>query len=250
MIEEPILLLGNIEIVDLQRLGFKDKAEHNDLFENALSHIRQHGSQPEALTGLRLWLQKDGTKRGLTEFMRGVKTPLTFPDHHVVGRHFGGCTFYSNETQIYRCTAYDPDYDYKLESVTGPKDVRKVSPRAINATFWSADDCGDYWFVCQWGVRVPKVRLCDRPADQAVQRNIGMCPVDPSAIAVHLDQKKERIIACEHCRGGSSSKGCGPNCIRGKTPEQANEALAAGGKRLLEINPNAVIRLKVEAVDY
>lgn len=160
LLAEPVLLLGHIETADLECLGFKDKAEHNALFEEALRHIRQRGKQPDDLQGLRNWLDKDGTKHGLVEFARGVKTPITFPDHHIVGKHWGGhvyvCADERATMQVYLCSDYDPRYDYALECVSGPKDRREVSPRAIHATYWPAQDRGDHWFIPQWGAKVPK----------------------------------------------------------------------------------------------
>lgn len=193
----------------LKKAGFVSQEEFNTLV------CKADISDPDKRAAFRRWQIHDATKKGLEDLIRGVKTPVTHPNHHVVGKHYGGYGFANESTQIYRCTAYDPDYDYKLESVTGPPDERKVSPRAINATFWPADDRGDYWSVCQWGVRVPKVRLCDRTSAEAVQR----------VIAIHLN-KEGHVMACEHCRGGSGKKQCQPGkCIRGKTPAQAQEAV-------------------------
>jgi hypothetical protein len=204
----------------LKKAGFVSQEEFNRLVSEP------DLSEPERALAFKRWQFQDGTKQGLIDFNRGVKTPVTYPHHHVVGKYFGGCTFASDMTQIYRCTAYDPDYDYRLESVTGPPDVRKVSPRAINATFWTADDCGEYWFVHQWGVRVPKIRLCERENGTAVQRHSADGVFTMSGqkpIKVHLTDGK--ISACEHCRGGSTPKGCGAHCIRGKDMEWARKQL-------------------------
>lgn len=206
--------------VVLKKAGFASVEEFNNMVCQAKM------TDPQDRAAFRRWQINDATKKGLEDLNRGVKTPVTHPDHHVVGKYFGGYGFNSESTQIYHCTAYDPDYDYKLESVTGPPDERKVSPRAINATFWSADDRGDYWSVCQWGVRVPKVRLCDRTGDETVQcydKDKGLALHLTNAASVNFDER--RVMACEHCRGGSGTKLCGARCIRGKTLEQARTAL-------------------------
>jgi hypothetical protein len=198
----------------LKKAGFASQEEFNTLV------CKADISDPDKRAAFRRWQIHDATKQGLEDLIRGVKTPITHPNHHVVGKLYGGYGFATEATEIYRCTAYDPDYDYKLESVTGPHDVRKVSPRAINATFWPADDHGDYWYVCQWGVRVPKVRLCDRTEDAtAVQR------VDPKGISLHLNEHGH-VMACALCRGGTNKKQCQPGkCRRGSTPEQTIAAL-------------------------
>lgn len=199
----------------LKKAGFKSQEEFNEMVS------QKDLSDPEVRAAFRRWQIHDATRQGLEDFNRGVKTPITYPNHHVVGKHFGGYGFATESTQIYRCTAYDPDYDYKLESVTGPPDERKVSPRAINATFWPADDCGDYWYVGQWGVRVPKVRLCDCVEEPKAAQRVD----SKGGISLHLNEHGH-VWACALCRGGANKTQCAPGkCIRGMTPEQAMKAV-------------------------
>jgi hypothetical protein len=140
-----------MEILErMHAMGFKNSVE----FANMVSEANL--SDPEKLAAFKRWQEHDGTRAGLEAFNRGVKTPITYPDHHVVGKYWAGYGFASEGTQIYLCVDYDPRYDYALESITGPKDRREISPRAIRATFWPAEDHCDHWYVPQWGVKVPK----------------------------------------------------------------------------------------------
>lgn len=84
-----------------------------------------------------------------------IKTPLSHPDHPVIGKYFGGYSYDTKKTEIYFCSAYDPRVDFVLEGVTTPEPERKeVSPRAINGTFWPAYEEGEVWHVWQWRVKV------------------------------------------------------------------------------------------------
>lgn len=85
-----------------------------------------------------------------------IKTPKTHPDHPVVGKLWGGHSFKSDKTEVYYCDSYDTAIGYWLTNVHDHEDRKNVSERAINATYWPAEDKGDYVWVTQWGVRVPK----------------------------------------------------------------------------------------------
>lgn len=88
-----------------------------------------------------------------------IKTPETHPDHHVVGKYFGGHSTKTDKTEVFYCDSYDTAIGYWLTSVTipGAPERKNVSERAISATYWPAENNEDYFWVTQWGVRVPKL---------------------------------------------------------------------------------------------
>lgn len=63
-----------------------------------------------------------------------IKTPLTHPDHPVVGR------FFKFWPRVYFCDSYDPAIGYWMTNVADPSDRRNVSERAIGRTFHEIDE--------------------------------------------------------------------------------------------------------------
>ena len=83
-------------------------------------------------------------------------------EHPVVGRYWGGHSTKLDKTAVYYCESYDPQQGYWMVNVSDPGSDDRVciSERAINRTFWAVDDREDgagnrYWYIWQWGVRVP-----------------------------------------------------------------------------------------------
>lgn len=71
-----------------------------------------------------------------------IKTPLTDPNHDVVGRYFAGG---HTPGVIYYCDSWDSRWGYWMRDVESSPEFeqdqeskyrRNVSERAINATFW------------------------------------------------------------------------------------------------------------------
>lgn len=85
-----------------------------------------------------------------------IKTPQTHPKHHVVGRHWGAHSIRFDRTAIYFCDSYDPDAGYWMQNIHEPTDRTCVSERAINGTYWEAEDRGTYWYILQWRVGISK----------------------------------------------------------------------------------------------
>lgn len=90
--------------------------------------------------------------------MNDIITPSTHPEHHTVGRHFGGYLSEKKCTVIYFCDSYDPKIGYWLTQVEDTTNRINVSERAIGRTFYEAYDRGDHWDVSQWNVQVPKIQ--------------------------------------------------------------------------------------------
>jgi hypothetical protein len=88
-----------------------------------------------------------------------IITTKTHPDHHTVGKYFGGSNYGENSQDpcnIYFCDSYDPSCGYWLTNVKNPNDRKNVSERSIGRTFYLAYDMGDHWSVSQWNINVKK----------------------------------------------------------------------------------------------
>jgi len=88
-----------------------------------------------------------------------IKTPQTHPDHHVVGKFWGAHSFKNDKTAVYYCDSYDSDLGYWMTNILDHTDRRNISERAPWATYWPAEDKGTYFWVTQWGVKVPVLKV-------------------------------------------------------------------------------------------
>ncbi len=76
--------------------------------------------------------------------MDAIKTPLTHPEHDVVGHDFMAYSSEANGPARFYCDSYDPQIGYWMTRVDAPREHwgdqhsewrRNVSERAINRTY-------------------------------------------------------------------------------------------------------------------